>query len=87
VAEIGLQAGCDDIGSTMMEENVVSQAGAPTAQKWSMSPEELEAHIHQAGFIPALRDSAFKILKAGGSLQGELDANEPNNHNDSVSNG
>jgi cyclic dehypoxanthinyl futalosine synthase len=59
VAEIGLHAGCDDIGSTMMEENVVSQAGAPTAQKWSMSPEELEMHIRQAGFIPVQRDSNF----------------------------
>lgn len=62
VAEIGLHAGCDDIGSTMMEENVVSQAGAPTAQKWSMSPEELELHIRQAGFEPRRRDSSFAIL-------------------------
>ena len=62
VAEIGLHAGCDDIGSTMMEENVVSQAGAPTAQKWSMSPEELQMHITQAGFTPVERDSAFQIL-------------------------
>ena len=62
VAEIGLQAGCDDIGSTMMEENVVSQAGAPTAQKWSMSPEELELHIRQAGFEPKRRDSSLSIL-------------------------
>jgi cyclic dehypoxanthinyl futalosine synthase len=59
VAEIGLHSGCDDIGSTMMEENVVSQAGAPTASKWFMSPEELELHIIQAGFEPALRDSSF----------------------------
>lgn len=59
VAEIGLHAGCDDIGSTMMEENVVSKAGAPTSQKWSMSPEELERHIRQAGFTPCERDSAF----------------------------
>ena len=62
VAEIGLHAGCDDIGSTMMEENVVSQAGAPTALKWSMSPEELELHIRQAGFTPVLRDSNFNRL-------------------------
>jgi cyclic dehypoxanthinyl futalosine synthase len=59
VAEIGLHSGCDDIGSTMMEENVVSQAGAPTASKWFMSPEELELHIIQAGFEPVLRDSSF----------------------------
>jgi 2-iminoacetate synthase ThiH len=46
----------------MMEENVVSQAGAPTAQKWSMSPEELELHIRQAGFAPVQRDSNFKVI-------------------------
>jgi cyclic dehypoxanthinyl futalosine synthase len=63
VAEIGLHAGCDDIGSTMMEENVVSKAGAPTANKWSMSPEELEMHIRQAGFAPAQRDSSFTIVR------------------------
>jgi cyclic dehypoxanthinyl futalosine synthase len=63
VAEIGLHSGCDDIGSTMMEENVVSKAGAPTATKWSMSPAELEMHIRQAGFTPAQRDSSFKIVK------------------------
>jgi cyclic dehypoxanthinyl futalosine synthase len=62
VAEIGLHAGCDDIGSTMMEENVVSQAGAPTASKWFMSPEELELHIRQAGFEPVLRDSNFNVV-------------------------
>lgn len=64
VAEIGLHAGCDDIGSTMMEENVVSQAGAPTAQKWSMSPEELQLHIRHAGFTPVERDSSFKLLRS-----------------------
>jgi cyclic dehypoxanthinyl futalosine synthase len=63
VAEIGLHSGCDDIGSTMMEENVVSQAGAPTANKWSMSPAELEMHIRQAGFVPAQRDSRFSIVR------------------------
>jgi cyclic dehypoxanthinyl futalosine synthase len=63
VAEIGLHSGCDDIGSTMMEENVVSQAGAPTASKWFMSPEELETHIRMAGFTPVQRDSAFTIVR------------------------
>jgi cyclic dehypoxanthinyl futalosine synthase len=63
MAQIGLHFGCDDIGSTMMEENVVSQAGAPTKDKWCMSPEELRHHIRGAGFIPAQRDSALNILK------------------------
>ncbi|MBX7143105.1 MAG: CofH family radical SAM protein [Oligoflexia bacterium] len=63
VAQLGLHFGCDDIGSTMMEENVVSQAGAPTARKWCMSPEELQAIIVQAGFTPAQRDTAYNILR------------------------
>jgi len=62
-AQIGLHFGCDDIGSTMMEENVVSSAGAPTKQKWSMSPEELRGLIRSAGFIPAKRNSSFEILE------------------------
>lgn len=74
VAEIGLHAGCDDIGSTMMEENVVSQAGAPTAQKWSMSPEELELHIRQAGFTPRERDSSFNILRRGNTYDQQEEA-------------
>lgn len=63
VAAIGLHFGCDDIGSTMMEENVVSQAGALTRERWSMTPEELVYHIQQAGFEAAQRDSSFSILK------------------------
>lgn len=64
IAQMGLHFGCDDIGSTMMEENVVSQAGAPTKQKWSMSPEELRSYICSAGFKAAQRDSSFNIVKA-----------------------
>jgi cyclic dehypoxanthinyl futalosine synthase len=69
VAEIGLHAGCDDIGSTMMEENVVSKAGAPTLQKWSMSPEELRMHISQAGFTPCERDSNFALFPECGTVE------------------
>lgn len=63
IAQIGLQLGCDDIGSTMMEENVVSQAGAPTKDRWSISPEELQEYIRGAGFIPAQRNTSYEILK------------------------
>ncbi len=63
VAKVGLHFGCDDIGSTMMEENVVSKAGGFSANKWCMSPEELQQNIREAGFVPAQRDSAFNILK------------------------
>ena len=63
MAARGLNMGCDDIGSTMIEENVVSKAGAPTKEKWSMSPAELRTLIRAAGFIPAQRNSSFEVLK------------------------
>ena len=63
IGKIALSYGCDDFGSTMMEENVVSQAGALTLNKWSMSPEELQETIKAAGFIPAQRDTSYRIVK------------------------
>ena len=63
IASVALHFGCDDIGSTMMEENVVSKAGALTQDKWSMSPQELIEHIQRAGFVPAQRNSSFEIVR------------------------
>lgn len=62
VAQLGLHFGCDDFGSTMMEENVVSQAGALTKSKWSMTPEELRSHITDAGFNPVQRNTAYQLI-------------------------
>lgn len=63
IAAIGLHMGCDDFGSTMLEENVVSQAGGHTAKEPMMTPEDLAFHIKRAGFIPAQRNTSFEILK------------------------
>ncbi len=63
VAEVGLHMGCNDFGSTMLEENVVSQAGGHTAKQPMMTPEDLISHIRRAGFTPAQRDSSFNLLK------------------------
>lgn len=63
ISQIGLNYGCDDIGSTMMEENVVSQAGGHTRNQWFMSPEELRFYIKEAGYIPAERNCACEIIK------------------------
>ncbi len=57
--KMALLFGCDDFGSTMMEENVVSKAGALTQNKWEMSPEELRSVITDAGFSPVQRDSSY----------------------------
>ncbi|RME58073.1 MAG: CofH family radical SAM protein [Candidatus Dadabacteria bacterium] len=63
VGKLSLYFGCDDFGSTMMEENVVSKAGGFTAKCWSKSPAELCIAIREAGFTPAQRDSDYNILK------------------------
>ena len=59
VAQIALSAGADDIGSTMMEENVVSASGTT---KTMATVEELEKAILQSGFVPAVRDSEYYII-------------------------
>lgn len=59
VAQIALSAGADDIGSTMMEENVVSASGT---KKTMATVEELKNSIIDSGFTPALRDSEYNLL-------------------------
>lgn len=61
IAQTALNAGCDDYGSTMMEENVVSQAGASTMR--SILVDEMVLQIREAGFVPAQRDTRYRILK------------------------
>ncbi|MEK7466728.1 MAG: cyclic dehypoxanthinyl futalosine synthase [Planctomycetota bacterium] len=61
IAQVALNAGCDDYGSTMMEENVVSQAGTSTMS--SIIVEEMQVQIREAGFVPAQRDTRYRILK------------------------
>ena len=58
VAQIALSAGADDIGSTMMEENVVSASGTT---KTMASVAELKNTILESGFVPAQRDSDYNI--------------------------
>ncbi len=60
VAQTALFFGCNDFGSTMLEENVVSQAGA----RHRATPErEIVRQIVEAGFAPAQRDSLYRILR------------------------
>ncbi len=55
VAEIALKSGANDMGSIMIEENVVSSAGATTR----FDREAMQATIRRAGFIPRLRDQLY----------------------------
>lgn len=63
VASVALHFGCDDFGSTMIEENVVSAAGARTAVKCSVDVPEIHYQIRGAGFVPAQRDSSYQIVR------------------------
>ena len=56
VAQTGLYFGANDFGSTMLEENVVSQAGA---QHQMASEKEIIRQITDAGFQPVQRDSNY----------------------------
>lgn len=62
VGQMALHFGCDDFGSTMIEENVVSSAGAVTKVSPLMEPAEIHRQIRAAGFIPAKRDTAYNVL-------------------------
>ncbi len=60
VAQTALSFGCNDFGSTMLEENVVSQAGA----RHRSTPErEIVRQIVDAGYRPAQRDSLYGVVR------------------------
>jgi cyclic dehypoxanthinyl futalosine synthase len=54
--QIGLRFGGNDVGSIMIEENVVSAAGA----HHRASEEELRRIIRDAGFLPKQRDTLYR---------------------------
>ena len=60
-AQLCLHAGADDFGSIMIEENVVSVAGATN----SFDAEGIQQAIREAGFKPAQRDQDFRIVVRG----------------------
>jgi cyclic dehypoxanthinyl futalosine synthase len=56
--QIGLRFGANDVGSTMIEENVVSAAGA----HHTAAEEDLRHLIRDAGFVPKQRDTLYRAL-------------------------
>jgi cyclic dehypoxanthinyl futalosine synthase len=59
IGQLALLYGANDLGSTMMEENVVASAGA----KNSMAKEEMIRLISDLGEIPAQRNTAYEIIE------------------------
>ena len=56
-AQAALHSGANDMGSIMIEENVVSSAGAHN----SFDAEGIQSAIREAGFIPRLRDQLYRM--------------------------
>jgi cyclic dehypoxanthinyl futalosine synthase len=54
--QVGLRFGGNDVGSIMIEENVVSQAGARN----HATEEDLRRMIRDAGFVPKQRDTLYR---------------------------
>jgi cyclic dehypoxanthinyl futalosine synthase len=61
ICQVGLQFGADDVGSILIEENVVYAAGVRNRT----NEEELRRIISDAGYIPAQRDTLYRsyVLK------------------------
>jgi cyclic dehypoxanthinyl futalosine synthase len=55
ICQVGLQFGADDVGSILIEENVVYAAGVRNRT----NEEELRRIISNAGYIPAQRDTLY----------------------------
>ena len=60
VLQAALYYGANDLGSTMLEENVVSAAGGH--DRHAATVRELIRIAVDAGFTPAIRNSRFEIL-------------------------
>jgi cyclic dehypoxanthinyl futalosine synthase len=58
VGQVALRFGGNDFGSAMIEENVVSQAGAV----FKLSADDIERYVRDAGFAPRRRNMRYELL-------------------------
>ena len=68
VAQLCLHAGANDFGSIMIEENVVSAAGAPHR----FTSRSIQEAIKEAGFEPQLRTQKYEFRKIPESIQEQV---------------
>lgn len=70
VAQLCLHAGANDFGSIMIEENVVSAAGA----RFRFTAQGIQDAIREAGFTPQLRNQQYEYRELPANIrQQELD--------------
>ena len=58
IGQVGLKFGANDLGSIMIEENVVSQAGTT----YRMGVADMQRLIRDAGYEPHQRDNWYRLL-------------------------
>lgn len=58
IGQVALKYGANDLGSIMIEENVVSQAGA----RFRLEVEDMHRLIRELGYEPRKRDNWYKLL-------------------------
>jgi len=68
VAQICLHAGANDFGSIMIEENVVSAAGAPHR----FTAQSIQDAIREAGFEPQLRSQQYEYRELPENVEQQL---------------
>ena len=61
IGMLSLHAGANDLGSIMIEENVVSAAGANNR----FNAEEIQSVIKEAGFVPGRRNQKYEMVNRG----------------------
>jgi cyclic dehypoxanthinyl futalosine synthase len=68
VAQLCLHAGANDFGSIMIEENVVSAAGAPHR----FTAQGIQNAIKEAGFIPQLRNQQYDFIEMPSEMEEQV---------------
>ncbi len=68
VAQLCLHAGANDFGSIMIEENVVSAAGAPHR----FTSNSIQQAISEAGFEPQLRNQKYEFRELPDTIEEQL---------------
>lgn len=59
IGQVALSFGANDMGSTMIEENVVAAAGT----RFMLARDELVRMVHDAGFTPVQRDTLYREVR------------------------
>lgn len=68
VAQVCLHAGANDFGSIMIEENVVSAAGAPHR----FTADGIQTAIREAGFEPRLRNQQYEFREVPETIEQQV---------------